>query len=135
MHTGRIGCMLWRSSPILRPVPVATNRDFLDYVVEQIGLGERLTSKRMFGEYALYVDGKVVALVCDDRVFIKASPASAELAPGLPVGPPYPGAKDHPVADELLDDGEALRALILATASHMAPPRPRRGAGRRRGSP
>ncbi|MCK9537917.1 TfoX/Sxy family protein [Dokdonella sp.] len=105
---------------------MATDRNFLAYVVEQIGLGERLTSRRLFGEYALYVDGKVVAFVCDNRLFVKTSPAITELAPGLPLGPPYPGAKDHPIADELLDDAHALRELMLATAGHMPPPRPKR---------
>lgn len=105
---------------------MATDRDFVDYVAEQIALGERLTHKRMFGEYALYVDGKVVAFVCDNSVFVKASPATAPLA--LPQRPPYPGAKDYPVADELLDDSDAIRALLLATASHMPLPKPKKAA-------
>jgi TfoX/Sxy family transcriptional regulator of competence genes len=59
---------------------MASDPDFVDYVREQIGLGDRLTRRRMFGEYALYVDGKVVAFVCDNSLFVKPSPAVAELA-------------------------------------------------------
>lgn len=103
-----------------------TNHNFLDYVIEQIARGERLTHKQMFGEYALYVDGKVVAFICDNSVFVKPSPGCSALAPGLPQRPPYPGAKDYPVADELLDDRDAMRRLMLATAEHLPPPKPKR---------
>jgi TfoX/Sxy family transcriptional regulator of competence genes len=104
---------------------MATDRDFIDYVAEQLALGERLTHKKMFGEYALYVDEKVVAFACDNSLFVKPSAAAAKLAPGLPQRPPYPGAKDYPVADELLDDADSLRRLILETAALMPMPKPR----------
>lgn len=55
---------------------MATGQDFIDYVAEQAGLGERLTRKKMFGEYALYVDGKVVAFACDNSLFVKPSAAA-----------------------------------------------------------
>src|SRR5690606_8541320 len=83
---------------------VATHQDFIDYVAGQASLGDRLTRKKLFGEYALYVDGRVVAFACDNSLFVKPSAAVQRLAPGLPARPPYPGAKDYPVADELLDD-------------------------------
>ncbi|MDM0043422.1 TfoX/Sxy family protein [Variovorax dokdonensis] len=102
-----------------------TSADFIEYVAEQIALGARLTHRKMFGEYALYVDAKVVAFACDNSLFIKPSPAAESLAPRLPKGPPYPGAKDYPVADELLDDTESLRRLILATADLMPEPKPK----------
>ena len=105
---------------------MATDTDFIAYITEQAGLGARLTHRRMFGEYALYVDEKVVAFACDNSLFVKPSQAVAELAPHLPGRPPYPGAKDYPVADELLDDAEAGRALILRTASLMPLPKPKK---------
>lgn len=103
---------------------MATDPDFVAYVEEQLALGARITHKKMFGEYALYLDDKVVAFACDNSLFVKPSAAAAELAPDLPQRPPYPGAKDYPVADELLDDTDALRALIQATAALMPPPKP-----------
>lgn len=107
---------------------MATSQDFIDYVTEQIALGERLTHKKMFGEYALYVDEKVVAFACDNSLFIKPSPAATKLAPELPQRPPYPGAKDYPVADELLDDSDEIRRLILATAALMPAPKAKKAA-------
>lgn len=111
---------------------MATDRNFLDYVIEQIALGDRLTHKKMFGEYALYVDAKVVAFVCDNSVFVKPSAASTRLAPDLPQRPPYSCAKNYPVADELLDDSDVMRNLILETAKLMPLPKPRKPARRKR---
>ncbi len=108
---------------------MATDLEFVEYVAEQAALGDRLAWKKMFGEYALYLDGKVVAFACDNSVFVKPSAAADTLAPGLPRQPPYPGAKDYPVADELLDDGDALRTLLLRTAELMPLPRPKKAAG------
>ena len=104
---------------------MATDKSFIDYVTEQAALGERLTFRKMFGEYALYVDEKVVAFACDNSVFAKASPATDALVPRLPGRPPYPGAKDYPVADELLDDSDVIRRLLLDTAEHMPAPKPK----------
>lgn len=94
---------------------MSTDVSFVEHVAEQARLGSRLTWRKMFGEYALYIDGKVVAFACDDSLFIKPAAATATLVPDLPRRPPYPGAKLYPVADELLDDPERLQQLLLAT--------------------
>jgi len=105
---------------------MATESNFVEHVLETARLGSRLSYRKMFGEYALYLDEKVVAFACDNSLFIKPSKAAAELAPDLPQGPPYPGAKDYPVADELLDDPDLLRRLIEATAALMPLPKPKK---------
>lgn len=102
---------------------MATNRTFIMYVAEQAALGARLTHRKMFGEYALYLDGKVVALACDNSLFIKPTVAAANLASTVPRRPPYPGAKAYPVIDELLDDPDALQQLLLETAKELPPPK------------
>lgn len=110
---------------------MATTREFVEHVADQLGLGARLTYRKMFGEYALYLDDKVVGFACDDSLFVKPSTAASDLAPDLPWAPPYPGAKDYPVADELLDDPAALRRLVEATAALLPPPKPKRSRQRR----
>ena len=104
---------------------MATDPSFVEYVEEQSGLGDRITHKRMFGEYGIYIDGKVVAFACDDSLFVKAAEATAALTAGLPSRSPYPGAKPYPVADEILDDAERLHALLLATAAAMPESKPK----------
>lgn len=95
---------------------MATDISFVDYVTEQSRLPGRITHKRMFGEYGIYIDGKVVAFACDNSLFIKATAATAAMTDNLPRRPPYPGAKPYPIADELLDDSDQLQALLIATA-------------------
>src|SRR5687768_10006151 len=87
----------------------------------------RFVLKPMFGEYALYADGKVVALVCDDRVFVKVHDATKDLA-NCEQAPPYPGAKPHYVIEEgqLAEPAFAPTLLALARAlpdSKKKPPK------------
>ena len=98
---------------------MATDASFVEYVAEQAALGERLAWRKMFGEYALYVDAKVVALVCDNQVFVKPTPAGQELAPSATALPPYPGAKPHLRLCDELDDGDLLARLLIATAEAL----------------
>lgn len=107
---------------------MSTDLSFVEYVVETARLGSRLTCKKLFGEYALYLDEKVIAFVCDNSVYIKPSQAVTAIAPDLPQGPPYPGAKDYPIADELLDDPEAFRRLLQETAELLPLPKPKKPA-------
>lgn len=104
---------------------MATDLSFVEFVLEQARLRERLTYRKMFGEFALYLDGKVVAFACDDSLFIKPVAAVESRTRGLPQRPPYPGAKLYPVADQLLDEPAELRELLLATASALPKPKPK----------
>ncbi len=94
---------------------MATDPSFVEHVAEQARLGPRLTWRKMFGEYGIYIDGKIVAFACDDSLFVKPAAATEPLVTDLPKRPPYPGAKLYPVADELLDDPDRLRELLLKT--------------------
>lgn len=102
---------------------MTTDISFVEYVTEQSRLQERITHKRMFGEFGIYIDGKIVAFACDNSLFIKAADATAQMTARLPRLPPYPGAKPYPVADELLDDSDRLQALLIATAEAMPEPK------------
>ncbi|WP_062304104.1 TfoX/Sxy family protein [Demequina subtropica] len=101
---------------------MSTARATVEHLLEQLEpLPVRV--RAMFGEYALYCDEKVVALVCDDTLFLKPAPASD----GLPEAPPYPGAKPYRVVDRVaIEDVERLQALVRATADALPVPKPRR---------
>ena len=105
---------------------MATNPSFAEYVLDQAGLPGRLTARKMFGEYGFHLDGKFVAMACDDSFFVKATQAIDDHGLELPSRPPYPGAKPYPVADELLDDSDLLRQLLLDTAALLPEPKPRK---------
>jgi len=76
----------------------------------------------MFGEYAVYCDGKVVALVCDNQLFVKPTAAGRNYVGNVELAPPYPGAKQHFNVSENLDDPEWLRELIRITAIELPLP-------------
>jgi TfoX/Sxy family transcriptional regulator of competence genes len=114
------------SSGSSRNSDVATDLTFVQHVAEQARLGARFSWRKMFGEYALYIDGRVVGFACDDSLFIKPAAATAALVADLPQRPPYPGAKLYPVADELLDDPERLQQLLLATWQVVPAPKARK---------
>lgn len=105
---------------------MATSKEFMDFVHERIGLGPRITSRRMFGEYAVYLDGKVLLFVCDNSVFLKPTAAAEPLVHHLPLGAPYPGAKVHRVLDELLEDPVRLQEVLQVTADALPLPKPRK---------
>ncbi len=86
---------------------------------EQAGRGRRRSRPaRCSASMPLYLDGKVVALVCDDSLFVKPTSGALALLGDPAMGPPYPGAKPHIAADALLDEPDRL---VEAD--------PRRGAG------
>lgn len=101
---------------------MATSRETIDHVLDTAALGGRLEAKKMFGEYGLYLDDRMVALVCDDSLYLKPTAATAAETADLPLAPPYPQARPHPQADALLDDPPRLRALLLATAAALPVP-------------
>lgn len=102
---------------------MATSPDTIRFVQDSLR-SPRFRLKAMFGEYALYADDVVVALVCDDRVFVKVHPATAGLE-GADLAPPYPGAKPHYVAEEgqlgQPDFGQMLLALAKDLKAAKAP--------------
>ena len=104
---------------------MATDPDFIDYVLEQAGFGARLAHKRMFGEYALYLDDKVVAFACDNSLFLKPTEPGRAALPVVTPGKPYPEAKDYYVIDEFLDDTPLLQRLLQATADALPMPKPK----------
>jgi TfoX/Sxy family transcriptional regulator of competence genes len=110
---------------------MATHERTVDFLLEQMAGAGSLSARRMFGEYAVYLDGKVVALVCDDQLYLKPTPAGrALLGPGWPEAPPYGGAKpSFVIPGERWDDRAWLAALVRATADALPTPTPKaRGA-------
>ena len=104
---------------------MSTDRSFVDYIVEQADLGRALSFRKMFGEYALYLNEKVVAFICDNQLFVKPTAAGRELLGTVAEHPPYPGAKLYFRIDEAIDDPERLSQLLVVTAQSLPMPKPK----------
>lgn len=104
---------------------MASDLESVLYIVDQSGLGTRLTHKRMFGEYALYLDTKVVAFVCDNRLYLKPTDAGHALLGTPTLAPPYPGAKNYFLLEEELEDAQRLRRALEVTAAVLPLPKPK----------
>jgi len=103
---------------------MTSRQDFVDRLCQRAANG--LSARKMFGEYALYLDGKIVALVCDDRLFVKPTPEGRALLSTVVEAPPYDGAKPHLVVSDIGDD-TLLRRLFAATAAALPAPKPKAG--------
>jgi DNA transformation protein len=111
---------------INRRKSVASDLSFVEYVCDQLHDVERVTYRKMFGEYAIYVGEKVVALVCDNQVFVKQTDAGRALLQKPVMAPPYPGAKPAFRIDADLEDAELVSALFKATAVELPEPKPKK---------
>lgn len=79
---------------------MATSPDTIEFILDKLNDRKRFAARAMFGEYALYADGKTIALVCDDLLYVKILPASEALRAACETGEPYPGAKPHYIVTE-----------------------------------
>ena len=104
---------------------MSTRPETLDFLLDQLGDLPGLRTRRMFGEYCVYVDDKPVAFVCDDQLYVKPTPAGQALLPEPVWGKFYDKAKPHLLLTaDRWDDRDLLRALLMATAEALPRPKP-----------
>lgn len=78
---------------------MACTQEYIDFVSQQIeGVGV-IRTRRMFGDWCIYVDEKPVILACDELCYVKMHPAIADMMPDAQTGYPYDGAKLHYILD------------------------------------
>lgn len=107
---------------------MGTSERTIAFLLDQLGAVRGVQARKMFGEYALYCGEKVVALVCDDRLFVKiTAPGKELLGKRYAEGFAYPGAKASILvgADDM-EDHERLAELIRVTAASLPAPKPKK---------
>ena len=107
---------------------MSTKPSTIEYIEDQLAGIPEIGSRKMFGEYALYCGDKVVALVCDDELFVKITEAGkAFVVERYAEGIAYPGARPSMRIDEdLIEDREGLTELIRITAEALPVPKPKK---------
>ena len=105
---------------------MASQQSTVDFILEQISDAGTVSARKMFGEYVLYCDGKVVALICDDQLFVKPTSAGKTFVESPIEGIPYPGAKLYLlISGDLWEDSEWLTSLVRITAAELPLPKKR----------
>ncbi|MES2014361.1 MAG: TfoX/Sxy family protein [Patescibacteria group bacterium] len=99
---------------------MSTSPATVSFILERLQHPKRFRARAMFGEYALYADERVVALICDDQLYVKILPASSELEDVCEKGEPYPGAKPHYIVEEhQLSSIENLPSILFSIAESL----------------
>ena len=97
---------------------MASSKDYLAYILEQLSGLDGIRYRPMMGEYLLYYQGKLVGGIYDDRLLVKPTPSAGKLLPESPFVLPYEGAKEMLLVDEI-DDRELLANLLEAVAADL----------------
>ena len=106
---------------------MASKEETIIFITDQIQGTGIISAKKMFGEYAIYCNKKVVALVCDDMLFVKPTISGKSFLGQVDGQPPYPGAKNYYlVSGEHWEASECLSKLIQITQEELPAPKPKK---------
>ena len=103
---------------------MASNPDFVQYIVDQCSQAGEITARKMFGDYGIYCNGKIFALVCDNGFYLKPTEAGRQMLRSEELRPPYEGAKPYFYIEDV-DDRDYLSALTNATCAELPDPKPK----------
>jgi TfoX/Sxy family transcriptional regulator of competence genes len=92
---------------------MASSKDYLEFILEQLSGLNEITHRSMMGEYILYYRGKVFGGIYDDRFLVKLTKSAKAMMPDADMELPYEGAKEMILVDDV-DDREFLRELVEA---------------------
>ena len=100
---------------------MASSKEYLDFILEQLSELDEITYRAMMGEYIIYYRGKVIGGIYDDRFLVKNIKAAADLMPEAALELPYDGAKEMLLVDDI-ENKEFLRDLLEAMYNVLPAP-------------
>ncbi len=103
---------------------MASNPDFVQYIVDQCGKAGDITARKMFGDYGVYCNGKIFGLVSDNGFYVKPTEAGRQMLRSVDLRPPYEGAKPYFYIEDV-DDSDYVSALVRATCTDLPEPKPK----------
>ena len=101
---------------------MASSKEYLDFILEQLSELEEITYRQMMGEYILYYRGKVIGGIYDDRFLVKQTKSALAMMPDADLELPYEGAKEMILVDDV-ENKEFLKALIEAMYGELPAPK------------
>jgi TfoX/Sxy family transcriptional regulator of competence genes len=103
---------------------MASNPDFVQYIVDQCGKAGDITARKMFGDYGVYCNGKIFGLVSDNGFYVKPTEAGRQMLRSVDLRPPYEGAKPYFYIEDI-DDSDYVSELVRATCADLPEPKPK----------
>ena len=103
---------------------MASDKEYLEYILEQFAMPEDVSYRAMMGEYILYYQGKVIGGIYDDRFLVKPVKSAAAMMPQAVTELPYEGAKAMLLVDNV-ENTEFLQALVKAMYDELPSPKKR----------
>ena len=97
---------------------MASSKEYLDFILEQLSELEDVSCRAMMGEYIIYYRGKVVGGIYDDRFLVKPTKSAVAMMPNAEMELPYDGAKEMLLVDDV-DNKEFLKELLEAMYSEL----------------
>ena len=97
---------------------MASSKEYLNFILEQIACAEDISYRSMMGEYLIYCHGKNIGGIYDDRFLVKPTESAKRLMPDGRYEKPYDGAKDMLLVDNM-DDKEFLKLLLESVAKEL----------------
>lgn len=101
---------------------MASAKEYLNYILEQLSELDGITHRSMMGEYILYYRGKIIGGIYDDRLLVKPTPSAVSLMPTAPYEHPYEGAGEL-LSVENVDDRAFLTKLFEEMYKELPTPR------------
>ena len=101
---------------------MASSKEYLDFILEQLSELDDVTYRAMMGEYIIYYRGKIVGGIYDDRLLVKLTKSAVALMPDADREPPYEGAKKMLLVDNV-ENKEFLRELLEAMYEELPAPK------------
>ncbi|MDD2346046.1 MAG: TfoX/Sxy family protein [Bacteroidales bacterium] len=105
---------------------MASDKNFIDFILDQIQNAGEISAKKLFGEYALYSNGKLFGLICDNKLFIKPTQGGRAFIGDVVEAPPYTGAKLSFLIEDKIDDIEWLSELVRISVKELPEPKPKK---------
>lgn len=103
-------------------VTMASNKDYLDFILEQLSELDEISHRAMMGEYVLYYRGRVFGGIYDDRFLVKPTKTAKAMMPEADLELPYDGAKEMILVDDV-ENKEFLRELVEAMYEELPTPK------------
>jgi TfoX/Sxy family transcriptional regulator of competence genes len=110
---------------------MASDKSFVDFIVDQMSGAGTISQRKMFGEHAIYCDKKVVALIVKNQLFVRPTEKGKIYIGNVMESRPYPGAKPHFLIEDAFENRDWISGLIKLTTSELPIPSKKRNRGKK----